>query len=158
MTTNKDQQAAEFTRLLNGYSDALCKLEVANHTMLAGASAFGEILSLTAIVLDAHEALLGEILNLIPDDPTPAPEIIVYMEEDEDGELVARIVCPHPECDCDEFYEEDRSERWNEAEFDPDDLELLIRQGDGEYDTIRWSCQGCRREVEVPEFVYVDWC
>ena len=107
------------------------------------------------------ENLLADVRDgRLAEDRPAAPEFIVY--EDDRGRV--RFVCPHPGCTSDAFYEEDQSIRWNEVELDYDDsydheFAVTIHQRDGEYETLRYSCQECRGEVSVPlDWFVIEWC
>lgn len=78
---------------------------------------------------------------------------------DDPSEAPASARCPHPGCGGTEFYEVDRSERWNEMEFsgDADEPAFSISQGDSDYQTIGFKCQSCDRGVTIPANAESDW-
>lgn len=127
---------------------------------------------------EGHESTDGPIGNVTFCDatcrPDPTPGGL--------GVLLAAC-CPWKGCTGTEFYEVDRSERWNEATLTeqpatitvwasvqafhdtvtraPNPLAGLpafdIIQRDGDYETIGWICQSCNNDVVLPDYLETSW-
>lgn len=81
------------------------------------------------------------------------------------------ICCPHPDCTSSQIYEVDRAIRWNECEIveehdliaaddldlDAHGLDLHVRQGDGDFHTVRWMCQVCQGPINLPDYAETHW-
>lgn len=75
------------------------------------------------------------------------------------------VVCPHPGCTSESFYEVDRAERWNRMhlldEGRTEEPVLVTHEGsngDG-YATHHFMCEDddCRRDVLMPQWLTTEW-
>lgn len=104
------------------------------------------------LTVDEALALFGRLSGLLPS--MPAPEL--RRGQDEDGADV--WVCPHCEAELNEdgdVIEYDSHQGESFAELDGDDLH--VHQVDTTRETMAYLCGRCRRVVDVPGEISVNW-
>lgn len=88
-------------------------------------------------------------------------EVVIYerLSDLDDPATEAALVCPHPDCDSEEFWEVDQATRWNPVTLDSDPNGSFLTwaegsNGDG-YQHAGYLCRDCGSPVTMPEWLEI---